>query len=342
MPAVTPGGVSIIVVNYNGGEKLQECLRGLLATAGEAEIIVVDNASTDRSAELPPPLESRVRVMRNKRNAGYAAALNQGADASRGEILVFANMDIVPEPGWLEPLLGALRDSPQVAAVNPLLLLMDGASVNAAGQRIHVTGLGFNRGLGEPSGRFGDQAFPVDGIHGALFAMRRATCEQVGGLDAKGFLYHEDVNLSWLLRMAGYELRCVPAARVRHDYFLSMHAEKYHLLERNRLAMLLAYLRPVTLLALLPMLALTEALAWGYACLRRNGFVGAKWRAYGWLLAHRGHIRERRRLAEKLRRVGDLRLLAGFGWTYDWRQFGTLARERGPGKRRPDAGAVNP
>ena len=341
MPAAAHGGVSIIVVNFNGGKKLRKCLQVMLATAGEAEIVVVDNASTDGSAELPSLLASRIRVIRSGVNAGYAAGLNQGADASSGEILVFANMDTVPEPGWLAPLAAALRENPEVAAVNPLLLLMDGVSVNAAGQRIHVTGLGFNRSLGEPAGRFGDRMFAVDGFHGAFFAMKRSTYDLVGGFDATGFLYHEDVNSSWLLRLAGYELCCVPASRVRHDYYLSMHADKFHLLERNRIAMLMAYLRPGTLLALLPMLLFTELLAWGYAILRRHGFGGAKWRSYGWVVAHREQIRERRRLAAKLRRAGDFRLLAGFGWAYDWRQFGILARERGLGKRKPGAEIVS-
>lgn len=341
LPAATRGGVSIIVVNFNGGEKLRRCLQAMLATAAEAEIVVVDNASSDGSAEIPSPLASRIRFIRNAVNVGYAAGLNQGADASSGGLLVFANMDTVPEPGWLEPLASALRENPQVAAVNPLLLLMDGLSVNAAGQRIHVTGLGFNHGLGEPAGKFGNRMFAVDGIHGAFFAMKRSTYERVGGFDATGFLYHEDVNSSWLLRLAGYELCCVPASRVRHDYFLSMHADKFHLLERNRIAMLMAYLRPGTLLALLPVLIFTELLAWGYAIMRRHGFRGAKWRSYGWAIAHRQQIRERRRLAAKLRRVGDFRLLAGLSWAYDWGQFGVLARERGLGKRKPGAGIVS-
>jgi len=341
-PAAAHGRVSIVIVNFDGGEKLRNCLQAMLATAGEAEIVVVDNASTDGSADLPSALASRIRVIRNGVNAGYAAGLNQGAEASGGEILVFANMDTVPETGWLEPLAAALLENPAIAAVNPLLLLMDGTSVNAAGQTIHVTGLGFNRGLGQPAGRFGGQMFAVHGIHGACFAMKRTTFDLVGGLDATGFLYHEDVNCSWLLRLAGYELYCVPASRVRHDYYLSMHAEKFHLLERNRVAMLAAYLRPGTLLALLPMLLVTELLAWGYAILRRNGFGGAKWRSYGWVVAHRAQIRERRRLAAKLRRAGDFRLLAGFDWAYDWRQFATLARERGRGRRKPGAETVSP
>jgi GT2 family glycosyltransferase len=104
----------------------------------------------------------------------------------------------------------------------------------------HITGLGFNHGLGEPLSRYGSAPFGVAGIQGALFVMRREVYDAIGGFDACGFLYHEDVNVSWLLRLAGYRLYCAPSSRIRHDYFLSMYAEKFHLLERNRVVMLLA------------------------------------------------------------------------------------------------------
>ncbi len=331
---MTPA-VSIIIVNFNGGEKLAKCIAALAGTSDGSEIVVIDNASTDGSADLPEPLSHRVRIIRNSENLGYAAALNQGARETGGEVLVFSNMDTLAEPGWLEPLVAQLRDCPDAGAVNPLVLLSDGMHVNAAGQNIHVTGLGFNRGLGSPLSRYGDRPFAVSGIQGAFFAMRRSVYEEIGGFDATGFLYHEDVNLSWLLRLAGYELYCVPASRVRHDYFLSMYAHKFHLLERNRVAMLLAYIKPSTRALLAPLLLLTEAFGWAYALLRRHGFPAAKWRSYRWVAAHRTDIRARRQLAERLRQVGDLRLLRRFRWAYDWSQFGILARERGQGRRRP-------
>jgi GT2 family glycosyltransferase len=331
---MTPA-VSIIVVNFNGGEKLAVCIAALVETANGSEIVVIDNASTDGSADLPEHLAGHVRIIRNAENLGYAAALNQGARVTRGQYLVFSNMDTLPEPGWLDPLVAQLRDRRDAGAVNPLLLLSDGRHVNAAGQNIHVTGLGFNRGLGDSLSQYGDRPFEVAGIQGASFAMRRSVYEEIRGFDATGFLYHEDVNLSWLLRLAGYNLYCVPASRVRHDYFLSMYAHKFHLLERNRLAMLLAYMRPSTRVLIAPLLLLTEALAWGYAILRRHGFPSAKWRSYQWVAAHRPDIEARRQLADGLRRVGDLPLLRRFRWEYDWSQFGTLARERGQGQRRP-------
>ncbi len=328
---------TVIVVNFNGGPNLARCLESLIATAPEAAVVVVDNASTDGSADLPAHLTPAVRLLRNPKNIGYAAALNQAAAEARSDILVFSNMDTLFESGWLGPLVAFLRDHADAGAVNPLIVLSDGARVNAAGQHIHVTGLGFNRGLGDPLALYGTTPFEVAGIQGALFAMRREVYDAIGGLDASGFLYHEDVNVSWLLRLAGYRLYCVPASRVRHDYFLSMYAEKFHLLERNRAAMLLAYLRPPTLILLLLFLLLTETLAWGYALIRGHGFVGAKWRSYRWLVEHRLEISSRRTLAARLRRVGDLALLRNLRWAYDWGQFRVLARERGRGRREPDA-----
>lgn len=331
----TADRVSIVVINFNGGAKLHACLRALRITAPDAELLVVDNASSDGSAQLPPELASHATVIRNEDNRGYAAAINQGAAASAGELLIFMNMDTLPEFGWLDPLVAELRGDATVGAANPLLLLADGERVNAAGQHVHPTALGFNRGLGCRPSQFGNTPFEVSGIQGAVVAMRRAVFDEVGGLDAAGFLYHEDVNLSWLLRLAGYRLVCVPASRVRHDYFLSMYPEKFHLLERNRVAMLLAYIRPATLLLLAPLLALTEVMAWGYATLRGVRFLAAKWRSYLWVARMRTHLAARRVLVRRIRRVGDLRILRSLRWQYDWSQFGILAGERGESRRKP-------
>jgi GT2 family glycosyltransferase len=332
---------SIIVVNFNSGDRLRRCVEVLTTTAPAAEIIVIDNASSDGSADLPDHLAQSIAILRNADNPGYAAALNQGAAIAKHDLLVFSNMDVIAESGWLEPLSSFLARNAGAGAVNPLVVLSDGARVNAAGQNIHVTGLGFNRGLDDPIEKYGREPFEVTGIQGAFFAMRREVYEAIGGFDASGFLYHEDVNLSWLLRLAGYRLFCVPSARIRHDYFLSMDAGKFHLLERNRMAMLLAYMKPVTRLLLLPFLLLTELMAWGYAAARRHGFLRAKWQSYRWVLQHRGVIRDRRELARRIRRTGDLALLRALRWSYDWKQFRTLAGERGIGRRLAGRGSYN-
>jgi GT2 family glycosyltransferase len=338
LPSDSEPAVSLIVVNYNGAGSIRSCVESLVAeTEPTREVLVVDNASTDASPAELEELQGEhpeLQVIRNPENRGYAGAVNGALPRCRGRLVGVLNMDVVAEPGWLAPLVGFLDGHPEVGAINPLVVLLDGEHVNAMGQDIHVTGLGFNRGLGRSRDGLGSQPLPVSGIQGAAFLMRRSLLERMGGMDDTGFLYHEDVNLSWLLRMMGLELCCVPESVVRHDYFLSMYPHKLFLLERNRWSLLFAYLSPVTLGLLSPVLLVTELMLWGYALLRGPGFLVAKARSYGWLWRARPVVASRRRLAARLRRRSDFEVLRHMKWRYAWRQFQALASERGPSRRR--------
>jgi GT2 family glycosyltransferase len=338
----TPPDVSLVVVNFDGGEEVGACLASLLTeSAPTRELIVVDNASRDESPRLVEAFvegRSDARLLRSEANLGYAGGVDLALPHCRGRYVAVLNMDLVAEPGWLGPLVDHLDRHEEVAAVNPLVALRGGRRINAAGQWIHVTGLGFNRDLGRPRDAVGDAPFPVAGLNGAAFLIRRSLLEAVGGMDTGGFLYHEDVNLSWLLRLMGFELACVPRAAVRHDYFLSMHAEKLYLLERNREAMLRAYLEPRTYRRLWAWRLVTEALMWSYALLRGPSFVAAKARARRWVRAQGTRIAARRALAARLRARPDEAVLRPMSRRYPIAQLLTLARERGA-PRRPIAAA---
>ncbi|MEK6409158.1 MAG: glycosyltransferase family 2 protein [Acidobacteriota bacterium] len=334
--------VSIIVVNYNGEPHLATCLGSLLKDTYPArQILVVDNASTDDSRTVldnVSSLHSEIRVIWSSDNLGYAGGVNLGLESANGEFIAVLNMDVTVKPGWLMPLVTFLREHPETGAVNPLIALADGEHVNAAGQDVHVTGLGFNRCLDRPVESIGHMAFRISGIQGAAFLVRRALLNRIGGIDTTGFLYHEDVNLSWLLQLMGFDLYCVPDAIVCHDYSLTMYAGKLHLLERNRLAMLLAYLRWSSLVLLSPALLITEFLLWGYCLLRGWEFVRAKMVSYRWVLERWPQIQERRRLAEVVRVISDWTLLRRLRWSYAVDQIVTLGRERGDSTRQPAGG----
>ena len=333
--------VSVVVVNYNGGRGIERALRSLLQDpARPLEILVVDNASTDDSLETIERVaqtDPLVRLIPSSTNRGYAGAVNLALETARGEFLAVLNMDIEVTAGWLTPLVERLA-SPSVGAVNPLITLTDGRTVNAIGQDIHVTGLGFNRGLGQSVAEVGREPFAISGIHGSAFVLRTSLLRRLGGMDEAGFLYHEDVNLSWLLRLTGHELFCVPDSMVQHDYFLSMYPEKFHLLERNRLALLLTHLRWESLLLLAPLIFFTEGLAWAYSLLRGLPFAAAKLAGYRWLLARREALRKRRAWIEDVRTVSDKAVLRRLHVGYRWRQFLTLGRERGESQRKPVGG----
>ncbi len=334
--------LSIVVVNYNGGERLSSCLESILLDTPQAQqIIVVDNDSNDDSRINLSDVATQhpeITILLSQRNLGYAGAVNLALDKALGEFIAVLNMDTIVKPGWTKAPLAFLKDHPHVGAVNPLIVLVDGKHVNAAGQDIHVTGLGFNRGLGQRVERIGLTPLRVSGIQGGAFFIRRALLQKIGGMDAAGFLYHEDVNLSWLLQLMGFELYCIPQGMVLHDYILSMYPEKLHLLERNRWAMLLAYLRWPTLVLLSPALLLTECLVWSYCTLRGWAFMRAKMASYRWVLRRREQIGVRRRFAESLRVTTDWSLLKSLNWMYTLDQFVILGRERGQSPRQPEGG----
>ncbi|MDG2050824.1 MAG: glycosyltransferase family 2 protein [Myxococcota bacterium] len=337
-PSETGPDVSIIVVNFQGGDTLEACLSSLFKHESLAtrEFWVVDNASTDGSRALIErmiPPQDRADWIASAENVGYAAGVDLALPRCRGRYIAVLNMDTVIEPGWLDPLVEHLDSHQDVAAVSPLIALADGSAINAAGQWIHRTGLGFNRALGRPLAEVGDTPFQTAGIHGAAFVIRRTLLEKIGGMDSGGFLYHEDVNLSWLLRLMGYELACVPRARVRHDYFLSMHAEKLELLERNREAMLRAYLTPKTRRKLWGWRGLTEGMLWVYAGLRGPAFLRAKHRARKWVKEQTELIERRQQLAEGLRARTDQEVLGAMTRRYPIQQLLTLAGERGAPRR---------
>jgi GT2 family glycosyltransferase len=330
--------VSVVVVNYNGAAALQGCLDALLADGSAGtEILVVDNASSDgsdRVAERAAEGNGSVRLLRSDTNRGYAGAVNLALPEARGRYVAVINMDVVVDPGWLTPLIELLEGAPDAGAACPLILLeADAGRINAAGQDVNVTGLGFNRWLGKPREVAGQDPFRVSGLHGAAFLIRRDLLEQLGGWDESGFLYHEDVQLSWLLRLAGREIYCVPASTVRHDYHLTMFPQKLFLLERNRGAMLLADLRLRARLALAPLLVLSELMLWGYCLLRGPRFLRAKLSSYRWIGANHERIGERRRFVESVRRRSDWEILRGLRWGYPLDQFLTLGRERGESNR---------
>jgi GT2 family glycosyltransferase len=243
------------------------------------------------------------------------------------------NMDIVAEPGWLAPLITFLDRHVEVGAVCPLVALASGATINATGQDLHVSGLGFNKGLGRPLAAAGTEPIRCGGLHGAAFLVRRELLALLRGMDESGFLYHEDVNLSWMLRLVRSDIYCLPGSVVRHDYHLSMHPGKLFLLERNRWSMLLTVLHVRTLALLMPILLATECMVWGYAVLRGPGFVAAKMRTYATLWRQRRVRRIHRREIAKLRQAGDIELLRQMTWRYPWRQFAGLALETGAPRR---------
>jgi len=248
---------SVIIVNYNGDATLERCLRSLCADGGDYELIVVDNASTDGSADMVERDFAQVRLIRADANIGFGEGNNLGVRAATGQFLAFLNPDTVVEPGWLAALIAPLEADPLIGLTTARVLLLDDPQrINTCGNEMHYTGLTLCRGMGAKRGALAEPA-DVDAVSGAAFAIRRDLYEALGGFDGSFFLYMEDADLSLRARLAGYRCRYVPAAVVYHAYTLRFGPRKTYYQERNRYLMLLKGMRWPTLLALLPALLLT-------------------------------------------------------------------------------------
>jgi GT2 family glycosyltransferase len=334
MPATDPMPMrraSVVVVNYNGGERLQECLRSLLQECDQDdEIILVDNASSDGSPTAAERSFPDVRVIRSAVNLGFGTGNNLGARSTASQYIAFLNPDAVAKPGWLNALIDALVADPGAGlATSKILLLGDPEHINTCGNDVHFTGLTLCRGLGLGSDAL-TEAGEVSAISGAAFVIRRELFETLGGFDDDFFLYMEDTDLSWRARLAGYRCIYVPNSIVHHEYMLRIGPQKTFYQERNRYLMLLKVYRWPTLLILLPALLLAEVITWGFVLLRNRRRLANKLRAYAWIARHWDSVIEQRRHTQALRHVIDRDLLRHCTYQLAYEQTGdTLAARLG-------------
>ncbi|MPZ23342.1 MAG: glycosyltransferase [Dehalococcoidia bacterium] len=303
--------ITVVVVTFNSERYIADCLDGLLATAGDRSdvtMVVVDNASRDGTVEIVRRYPAFELVV-SPTNAGYSSGIAAGYDHRPADILVVLNPDLRVSEGWLEEFVGPLADPSVGATTGRLLLASDPSLINALGQDIHWSGLGFNRRMWKPAAEQPSENHEVDGVHGAAFAVRGSLWEKAEPVLRPSFLYHEDVELSWLVRLAGYRIVCTPAATLVHDYVLDMTPRKFREIETNRVRFMLTVLRPWTLLALLPVLLAVEGLMLLYGLVKGPSYLVGKVGSLASILTRPGRIMAARRDAEGLRAVGDWQVL---------------------------------
>lgn len=222
--------LSVIVVSYNTRELLARCLRSLGPGARETphEIVVVDNASGDGSAEMVGREFPRVLLIANPANVGFARAANQGIRAARGEFPALVNSDAEAPRGSLDALVAFLRARPAVGAVGPRTLGPDGHPIRSAFRfpsllrpYLNFAALRWIAGdafsLSYPAGaRAMEEGGEVDWLSGACLVLRRKALDQVGPLDERFFMYFEDTDLCRRLRQGGWAVWYWPQVRVVH------------------------------------------------------------------------------------------------------------------------------
>lgn len=235
-PALARPRVSVIIVNFNAGDALRDCLESVRVDLEHEEwnAIVVDNASHDGSVDRISSWSPRLTIIRNGVNRGFGAAVNQAARLGGGPLIWLLNPDCRAEPGAFHRLAQALEAHPDAAIAAPQLLNEDGTvQESARGDPSAATGLFGRHGLftrfaprsnaARRNLRAADlvasaaEPYPaIDWAMGASLLIRRDLFERVGGFDERFFLYWEDADLCKRLRTLGYTVRYVPSARVVH------------------------------------------------------------------------------------------------------------------------------
>lgn len=208
---------AVVIPNWNGAAWLTGCLDSLAAqTLPPAEVVVVDNGSTDGSLELLAGRPRPVRTIALGRNTGFAFAANRGLEAAESELVALVNTDVVLEPDWLERMANALREHPEAAtAACKMVDLRDPGVLYDTGDFLRRDGACEQRGRFErDDGSFDRPGEAFSACAGAAL-YRRAAVLEVGGFDERFFAYLEDVELGLRLRLRGWTCRYEPAV-ARH------------------------------------------------------------------------------------------------------------------------------
>jgi GT2 family glycosyltransferase len=301
--------ITAIVVSFADPAASSRAIGSLLEqTLAPVEVIVVDNepAGTTVRALATDRLSPIVSVVHPGANLGYTGAVNLAARQATGEWLFFLNPDAVASGDCLERLLEAAEDA-DVAIVGAQVLLPDGR-INAGENPINIAGISWSGGYG--LAREHGPARDTAAVSGAALLVRRDAFMDVGGLCPYFFMYVDDTDLAWRMRLSGRRVRYCPEAIVVHDYEFEKGAHKWFYLERNRAWALLSNLQPRTLVLLAPVLLMTEVVVVIRAI--SEGWLREKVRAWVSLFAQAPQLIRWRRSVQLIRNVSDYRVLSQF------------------------------
>jgi GT2 family glycosyltransferase len=318
--------VSILITTYNSAAVLKPCLESVLQQdSPDWEMIIVDNASTDRTRAVLQEFEARARVIHNDKNVGFAAGQNQAMAHARGDWLLSLNPDVILSPDFISRLVAAGDCEERVGAVcGKLLRWKPGSSVERTNV-IDSTGIYFlrnlrhlDRGSDETDRGQYEQPEYVFGATGAAALYRRTMVQNISVkgefFDEDFFAYREDADVAWRAQLMGWSCLYVPKAvawhvrRVTPERFralpdeINRHSIKNRFLMRAKNISLHLYLR------LLIPVTVRDLLILGYCALFNRGLLSG----LNLLWSKRELLREKRKWVQAHRRIGDRELAHWF------------------------------
>src|SRR3569833_546395 len=260
--------LGIVLVAFGNEATIDQLLERLASDkkAGD-KIILVDNHPDHKTADIAEKHPVVDKVVRSD-NIGFGGGCNLGAEQieDQVDVLFFLNPDTLPKPGALDIIRHPAIE--EWAAWMPLLVTPDG-KVNTAGNILHISGLSWISHYGEPAENF-KQAQDINLLSGACLAIKSDRWRQLGGFSHDYFMYYEDTDLCLRLKLLGYSLGLMPSAHVVHDYSYKKGKYKFFCLERNRQLLIIRTWPLGVILALLPVLIISELGLWAVSIIEHR------------------------------------------------------------------------
>ena len=306
--------VSIVILNYNAGSLLLECVDSIFKTNYEHyEVIVVDNASKDNSHKECKEEFPKIHLIENKENLGYCEGNNVGIRQVKGDYTVILNPDTIVDPNWLNELIRAYKTYGDGLYQPKFLTTSDHSVLMSTGNMIQLFGFGFSRGKGESDfGQF-EQNEIIGYASGTCLFTSTHLLRELGMFDPFLFAYHDDLDLGWRAALQGIKSYYVPKSIVYHPpegFSFKWSPYKFYLLERNRQYCILTHYSRSTLYKLLPYLVLVDVAIFFFYLRKR--MLRLKIKASFDIIKNRRTIKQKYLEIQNNRKVNDRKIIQRF------------------------------
>ena len=305
--------VSIVVLNYNAGKLLLNCIESIKKSSYQnIEILVVDNISSDNSQIECKKKFPDIKLIQNNENLGYCGGNNVGIKKAEGEFIIILNPDTIVETNWIDELLNAQKEFGDGLYQPKILSLNEENTIQSTGNMLHIFGFGFARDKGNKVIERKEEIEKVGYASGTCLFTTRKVLDKIGLLDEFLFLYHDDLDLGWRGAQIGINSFYVPKSKIYHveSYSLKWSSKKFYWLERNRKYCLLTHYSKDTYQKMKFSLILVDLFVWAFYF--SKGFLGAKIRAEMDIRKNKEIIDKKYYELEKKKTIPDKELIKKF------------------------------
>ena len=305
--------VSVIILNYNAGKLLLDCVESIKKSDyNNLEIIVVDNISSDNSQTICKEKFPDIKLIQNEKNFGYCEGNNIGITSAKGEFLIILNPDTIVDKNWIKELILGYEKIGEGLFQPKIMSLHEEGIIQSTGNMIQIFGFGFARDKGEKISDKDEEIERIGYASGTCLFTTKNVIKKVGLLDEFLFLYHDDLDLGWRAAQIGISSYYVPNSKIFHveSYSLKWSAKKFYWLERNRKYCLLTHYSKSTYAKMRFSLFWIDLLVWVFYI--SKGFPGAKIKAELDIKKNKDKIKSKYEELEKLKQISDEELIQKF------------------------------